>query len=205
MAVERGPRPVAALFFDYGQHAARREAAAARWIAARYGCAFERVALPWLARESGSSLIAGKGSPPRWRRSRLADASPRGVWVENRNGIFIAIAALYAAERGCGTVIVGFNREEARAFPDNTERFLRRANDALELSVRAAVRVASPTVRLTKRGIVRRGIELGVPWSRLWSCYRGAARMCGSCESCLHLRRAVAGTEAERLVRFGKE
>ena len=204
MAAADGPRPATALFFDYGQHASRREAASARRIAGRYGCSFERLALPWLARESSSSLIAGKGAPPAWRRSRLEEISPREVWVENRNGIFIAIAALYAIERGCGTVIVGFNREEGRVFPDNTERYLRRANRALELGVRRTVRVASPTVRLTKRTIVRRGIELDVPWRDVWSCYRGAARMCGTCESCLRLRRAVAGTAAERLVRFGK-
>ncbi len=205
MAASRGPRPVAALFVDYGQHAARREASAARRIASRYGCAFLRVALPWIARESSSRLVAGKGAPPSWRRSRLGDPAPRDVWVENRNGILIAVAALFAAERGCGTVIAGFNREEARAFPDNSEAFLRRTNGALELGLRARVRAASPTIRLTKREIALAGIELGVPWRLIWSCYRGGRSMCGSCESCLRLRRAVRGTAAARLVRFGKE
>jgi 7-cyano-7-deazaguanine synthase len=204
MAASGGPRPVAALFFDYGQHAARREASAARRVAAHYGCDFERVALPWLAGASSSRLVAGTGATPARRRSRLGKTSPREVWVENRNGIFIAIAALYAAERGCAAVIAGFNREEARAFPDNTEAFLRRTNRALEFGVRARVRVASPTIRLAKREIVLRGIELGVPGRHVWSCYRGGARMCGTCESCLRLRRAVAGTAAARLVRFGK-
>ena len=204
MAASRGPRPVAALFADYGQHAARREASAARRIASHYGCVFLRVALPWIARESSSPLIAGKGTPPSWSRSRLG-AAPREVWVENRNGILIAVAALFAAERGCGTVIAGFNREEARAFPDNSEAYLRRTNSALELGLRAPVRAASPTIRLTKREIALSGIELGVPWRLIWSCYRGGRSMCGSCESCLRLRDAVRGTAAARFIQFGKE
>lgn len=205
IAATEGPAPAIALFLDYGQHAARREEAAARRIAARYGCRFERLSLPWLAAAARSALIAGKGRPPRWSASRLEDDAPRSVWVENRNGLFVDIAAVYAARHRCGVVIVGFNREEARAFPDNSAAYLRRLNRALELGVRHPVRVESPTLSLTKRGIVRRGLELGIPWQDLWSCYRGGERMCGICESCLRLRRAAAGTPAARRLRFGKE
>lgn len=203
IAAAEGPPPAIALFLDYGQHAARREEAAARRVAARYGCRFERVALPWLGAVSRSSLVAGRGAP-RWRAARLDDDAPRSVWVENRNGLFVDVAAIHAAARRCGVVIVGFNREEARAFPDNSAAYLARLNRALELGARFPVRVESPTLRLTKRGIARRGIELDIPWERIWSCYRGGERMCGVCESCLRLRRAVAGTAAEGRLRFGK-
>jgi 7-cyano-7-deazaguanine synthase len=201
----RSLAPQLALFFDYGQHAAAREDAAARGIARHYGVAFERVGLPWLAGAATSSLIAGRGEPPAWDGRPLDDAAPRSVWVENRNGIFISIAAFYAAERGCGAIVVGFNREEAVAFPDNSESYLRRMNDVLELGVRSPVRVESPTLAMTKREIVARALELDVPWHLLWSCYRGADAMCGRCESCLRLARAVEGTPAAAKVRFGKE
>jgi 7-cyano-7-deazaguanine synthase len=201
----RGVAPALALFFDYGQHAAARERAAATAIADRYGVRFERVELPWLARGASSSLIAGRGEPPSWRGRALDDAEPRSVWVENRNGIFIGIAAFYAAERGCGSVVAGFNREEAAAFPDNTETYLRRMNEVLELGCRRPVRVESPTIAMTKREIVARALEMDVPWHLLWSCYRGGAVMCGRCESCLRLIRAIEGTPAAAEVRFGKE
>jgi 7-cyano-7-deazaguanine synthase len=205
LAGSEGCTPAAALYFDYGQHAARREAEAARRIAGFYGLPLECIELPWLATFSKSTLVGGAGDLLRWSPDRLDDAAPRAVWVENRNGIFINIAAFYAAECGYDAIIVGFNREEAEAFPDNGEEFVARINGALELSLARRVRVVSPTLRMTKREIVRRALALDIPWELLWSCYRGDERPCGSCESCLRLKRAVAGTPAELRVRFEKE
>jgi len=194
--------PAAALFFDYGQAAAVREWDAARRIAGRFGLPLERIELPWLGRLSKSALISGAEQPPAWSEDRLDDRGPRAVWVENRNGIFLNIAAFYAAEHGCDAIITGFNREEAEAFPDNGEEFVARVNGSLELSLSRRVRVVSPTLHMTKREIVERSLALDIPWELLWSCYRGERRHCGSCESCLRLKRAVAGTAAERLVQF---
>jgi 7-cyano-7-deazaguanine synthase len=205
LASEAGCEPAAALFFDYGQHAARKEEIAARGIAGLYHIPFERIELPWMARFSKSALVAPAGEPPRWSPDRLDDTAPRAVWVENRNGIFVNIAAFCAAERGMAAVVVGFNREEAAAFPDNSEEFVDRVNRALELSLGRRVRVVAPTLRMTKREIAERALALDIPWELLWSCYRGGDLPCGSCESCLRLKRAVRGTGAEGRVRFEKE
>ena len=205
LAPEAGCEPAVALFFDYGQHAARKEEHAARGIAGFYRIAFERIELPWIARFSKSALVAGVGEPPRWSPDRLDDTAPRAVWVENRNGIFINIAAFYAAEQGRDAIVVGFNREEAAAFPDNSADYVDRVNRALELSLGRGVRVIAPTLGMSKREIVERALALGIPWELLWSCYRGGNLPCGSCESCLRLKRAVGGTGAEGRVRFEKE
>ncbi len=204
MARERY-EPRWALFFDYHQHARRREETASRRIAGCFGLRFERIELPWLGDLSSSVLIEGKGTPPEVSGHAAAggvDSSGRTVWVENRNGIFINIAAAFAAARDCGIVIVGFNREEAPAFPDNSEDFLKKLNAALAIGAGSSVRVESPTVSLVKREIVERGLALDIPWRYIWSCYRGGAKMCGSCESCARLRRAVAGTPAGNAVVF---
>jgi 7-cyano-7-deazaguanine synthase len=194
--------PVHALFFDYGHAAAIREWDAVRRIARGFGLPLERVELPWLGKLSGSALVSAGRQVPDWSEDRLQDREPRAVWVENRNGIFLNIAAFYAAELGCAAIIVGFNREEAEVFFDNGEEFVARINGSLELSLSRRVRVVSPTLRMTKREIVERSLDLDFPWEHLWSCYRGDERQCGSCESCLRLKRAVAGTAAERLVQF---
>ena len=196
-----------ALFFDYRQHAGEREEAASRGIAERFGLRFRRIELPWLGDLSSSSLIAGKGVPPQVPPGPvdgLEGAPSRAVWVENRNGVFINIAAAFAASRDCGIIIVGFNREEARAFPDNGERFLEAMNDVLAPGVGKPVRVESPTAELVKREIVERGLALDIPWRFIWSCYRGNERMCGSCQSCVRLSRAIAGTPAETAVTFDR-
>jgi 7-cyano-7-deazaguanine synthase len=205
IAPAAGYEPSAALFFDYGQRAARNEERAARGIAGRYALAFERIDLPWMARLSKSALVARGAEPPRWTAGMLDDASPRDVWVENRNGIFVNAAAFYAAERGMDAVVVGFNREEAAAFPDNSAEFVDRINRAFELSLAAAVRVVAPTLGMTKREIAARALAGDFPWELLWSCYRGGDAQCGRCESCLRLKRAVEGTPAQGRVHFEKE
>jgi 7-cyano-7-deazaguanine synthase len=127
------------------------------------------------------------------------------VWVENRNTIFLSIAAAVAAEMDCPIVIVGFNAEEARNFPDNSELFIDSMNRVLEMGVSKPVRVMSPTIAMSKHEIAAEGLRLDVPWHMIWSCYRDGEMMCGDCESCVRLLRAVSGTEAESKVRFREE
>ena len=47
----------------------------------------------------------------------------------------------------------------------------------------------TPLIDLSKAEIVRRGLRLGVPLEKTWSCYQAEDRACGACESCrLRLR-----------------
>ena len=184
-----------ALFFDYRQIPLQRERDASMAIAARYGLGFEEVALHWLGDLSDSGLVRGD----------IPDRSPGSsdaVRVENRNGIFVNAAAAFAAAAGCGVIIAGFNREEAETFPDNSKVWLEASNTALAIGAGHPVTVESPTIDMDKRRIASEGVRLGIPWELLWSCYRGGDLMCGRCESCSRLKEAVAGTEAERYIRF---
>jgi 7-cyano-7-deazaguanine synthase len=191
-----------ALFFDYRQRARAREEAASRAIAERYGLRFRRIELPWLGGLSSSPLIEGGEALPADSGLDGAGRSLPAVWVENRNGVFINIAAAFAVAKGCGVIVVGFNREEASSFPDNSAEYLDAINGALAIGAGGPVRVESPTAPLMKGGIVERGLALGIPWQLVWSCYAGEAVMCGACESCARLRRAISGTAAESAVVF---
>ncbi|MBD3178424.1 MAG: 7-cyano-7-deazaguanine synthase QueC [Candidatus Latescibacteria bacterium] len=191
---------VQAIFFDYGQLAAEREKSASRQIASFFGMEHRCIDLPWLGSFSGSALT-GSGSD----NGKLEEGGAGAVWVENRNGIFLNIAAAVAVRSGCSVVITGFNLEEAGEFPDNSREFMDAVNRALRLGEINRVRVESPTVDLSKREIVREGIELEVPWSSLWSCYRGKKLMCGRCQSCLRLKNAIRGSRADELITFEGE
>ncbi|HEX5132586.1 MAG TPA: 7-cyano-7-deazaguanine synthase [Candidatus Krumholzibacteria bacterium] len=172
------------LFFDYGQRARAQERVSAMSAANYYGLPFVDVDIRWL-----ESL-----APPGMQGSGDADAALRtldDIWIPNRNGVFVNVAAAYAEARGCDTVVTGFNREEAEEFPDNSSEYVRRVNAALELSTRNAVRVESFTIDLAKREIIRLGLKLRTPLSIVWSCYRDGERMCGECPSCMRLRAAL--------------
>jgi len=59
---------------------------------------------------------------------------------------------------------------------------------------RTRLKIHTPLIQLTKAGIIRLGLELGVDYSLTHSCYdpddRG--RPCGACDSCLLRRKGFA-------------
>jgi len=190
-----------ALTFDYGQRAAAMECAAAREAAKALRIPWKLVRLPWFAELLPPTMTRGAEPPPHVRGRDLddpsrAEASAAAVWVPNRNGVFVNIAAAWAESVRSEAVVAGFNREEAASFPDNTREFAERATRALELSTRSGVRIVSPTIGLDKAEIVRLGVELGAPLRSVWSCYGEGPLMCGACESCARLVRALREARA---------
>ena len=179
---------VLALTFDYGQRAARREREASARIARRYGIPHRVVRIPWLAPLTRTALVDRRARLP---RNEMSARSARAVWVPNRNGVFIEIAAAHAESLGARALVTGFNREEAATFPDNSPEYVRAVNRALSYSTANGVRVVSYTAGLDKRGIVRLGRRLGAPIEIIWPCYEGGRRWCGACESCLRCLRAL--------------
>ena len=191
-----GGRVVAAITFDYGQRAARRERECAAAMCRRLHVRHEIVRLPWLGEITETALVRRGKSLPHPRVRDLDDTAAarrfaERVWVPNRNGVFLAIAAAYAEALSADEVVAGFNAEEAVTFPDNSEKFARAFNKSLRLSTRTGVRVKSYTVRRHKASIVRLGIRIGAPLEVVWCCYEGGRRLCGRCESCLRFLRAA--------------
>ncbi|MCL4441043.1 MAG: 7-cyano-7-deazaguanine synthase QueC [Firmicutes bacterium] len=184
------------LTFDYGQRAAAREAAASAGLAGHYGLDHRVIELPFLRSITSTSLVnlneavpePGEGDLDSYDKST---ESAKSVWVPNRNGIFINIAAGFAESMGAGQVVTGFNAEEAKTFPDNSAAYLQAAGQALYYSTLSGVRGLSYTMMLNKTGIVKLGRRLGVPLAIVWPCYYGGEKLCGRCESCKRYLRAL--------------
>ena len=192
----------AALTFDYGQRAARRESECSAAMCARLRIRHETIRLPWLARITPTALVGRTKPLPRLSPGELDDPVAAGrsalrVWVPNRNGVFLAIAAAFAESLGAGRVVAGFNAEEAATFPDNSEAFARATTRSLRLSTRNAVRVKSYTLRLRKPRIVALGLKIAAPMDLVWPCYEGGRTLCGRCESCLRFLRAIRAARCE--------
>ncbi len=179
---------VLALTFDYGQRAARREREASAAIARRFRLPHRLVGIPWLGPLTRTALVNRRAALPRHEMSRRSAAA---VWVPNRNGVFIEIAAAHAESLGAGRLVTGFNREEAATFPDNSKPYVRAVNRALSFSTATGVRVVSFTADLDKGAIVRMGRKLGAPLDLIWPCYEGGRAWCRACESCLRSLRAL--------------
>jgi 7-cyano-7-deazaguanine synthase len=181
---------VLALTFDYGQRAAKRERAASSKIARHYKIPHRVIALPWLAKLTTTALVNRNSALP---RHEMSERSAKAVWVPNRNGVFIEIAAAHAESLGATRLITGFNREEAVTFPDNSPAYVGAVNLALSYSTANGVQVVSFTGALDKKAIVALGRRLDAPLKQIWPCYEGGKRWCGECESCLRSLRALHG------------
>ena len=183
-----------ALTFDYGQKAAAREIAAARRICRRLKVKHQVVNLGWMAQVGKSALVAPNAKVPKLDActdSTILQKAAREVWVPNRNGVFVNVAAAYAESLGFDTVIAGFNREEAEVFPDNSVQYMAAANAALRFSTLCGINLESYTAYLSKKEIVRLGREIGAPLDLVWYCYLGGRQPCGHCQSCVSYRKAV--------------
>ncbi|GAW94238.1 7-cyano-7-deazaguanine synthase QueC [Calderihabitans maritimus] len=183
-----------ALTFDYGQRAALREIESARALCRHYGVSHQVIELKWLAALGGSALVDRSRPVPEVAPEDLeerADETAVQVWVPNRNGLFINIGACFAEALDCSLVVAGFNREEAQSFPDNSAAFVEAANRCLRFSTLNGVTVKSYTQDMSKREIVQMGRKLNLPFEYIWSCYYGGEKMCGRCESCQRLMRAL--------------
>ncbi|BDH78925.1 MAG TPA: 7-cyano-7-deazaguanine synthase QueC [Methanothermobacter sp.] len=189
-----------AITFDYGQKSARMEIEASKIISESYGFKHYIIRLPWLGELGGSALTTKNKIPePAMEEldSSVARETARAVWVPARNLVFTSIGAAYADALDARAIIVGWDLEEARTFPDNSQRFLRAFNRVLEVGVLGDVKVEAPLISYTKKEIIEEGYRIGAPIEVTYSCYEGGRLHCGRCESCMRRKRAfkLAGVE----------
>jgi 7-cyano-7-deazaguanine synthase len=184
-----------ALSFQYGQrHVAELDAA--RRIAEAAGVAGHVVAEIDLRVFGGSALTADI-DVPKGRSDEDMGASIPITYVPARNTIFLSFALAWAETLGASDIFVGVNALDYSGYPDcrpeYIEAFERMANLATKAGVEGTQRlqIHAPLMQLTKEGIIRRGLELGVDYSATQSCYDPDAdgRACGACDACrLRLR-----------------
>lgn len=186
LAVRRGYECFA-LSFDYGQRH-NKEIARAKQIAALARAHFKTVSLklPW----KGSSLTDKKLAIPVNRTVREIKA--RGIpstYVPARNSIFLSIAASYAEAIGAGRIFIGAHSEDSSGYPDCRIGYLKKFAEAIHLGTKRGTEgklsVEFPLIEKTKGGIIKLGASLGVPFEFTRSCYRGGAKPCGECDSCI--------------------
>ena len=189
----------AALVVNYGQRAWESERRAAHSLAEYYGAAVRELDLRFVGELGGSALTDSSLSVPEIGRDQL-DTMPvisqtaNAVWVPNRNGVLINLACAWAEAVGAPRVLIGFNREEAATFPDNSRAFMESMNRTLSFSTRGKVAVESLIVDQSKPETVRelRKLSKSFPFEKVWSCYHSGTKMCGRCESCQRFLRATS-------------
>lgn len=193
-----------ALTFDYGQKASKKEINAAKEISEFYNIPHKCIKLDWLKEITNTSLVTEE-KVPELRKEELNDkakteASMKNVWVPNRNGLFINIAASFADSYEYDYIVIGANKEESETFSDNSKKFINDINKELETSTNYEIKVIAPLIDYDKNMIIKKALELNVPLGKINSCYNNEKKHCGKCESCNRLKRALENAQEFQLI-----
>lgn len=197
MAVkEVGAENVLALSVYYGQKH-DKEIQAAKKVAEYYGV--ERMELDLSVIFAGSNCSLLKQSTEEIPLESYAQQieethgeKPVSTYVPFRNGLFLSSAASIALSHGCSKIMYGAHADDAAgaAYPDCSLDFVNAMNQAIYLGSGNQLTIEAPFVSLTKADVVKKGLELGVPYELTWSCYEGGEKPCGKCGTCIDRQKA---------------
>ncbi len=187
---------VTALTLNYGQKALKKELEKSTQLTKKCKVSHQVIELSFFKNLGSSSLTSDNLKIPVGDEIKIdsmekSQSSATKVWVPNRNGIFLNIAAGIAEALNAEFVIPGFNLEEAQTFPDNSEKFMEALDESFSYSTANGVKVKCYTTRLNKTQIFKRALELKIEFKDLWPCYKALDLWCGECESCLRFKRAA--------------
>jgi 7-cyano-7-deazaguanine synthase len=131
------------------------------------------------------------GTPPAY------DTPDEDVYLVGRNLSLLSKAGVLAARRGIGRLVLG--PLAGNPFPDATPQFFDAMARALSLGLAHGVVIEAPFATWDKDDVIRRGVELGVPFALTLSCMqpvrgrvRGGVVHCGQCSKCRERRDAFA-------------
>jgi 7-cyano-7-deazaguanine synthase len=178
-----------ALTFHYGQRH-DREIEAAKAVARSLGAHDHRIAEIDLRVFGGSALTADMEVPINRTEHDMRGEIPI-TYVPARNTIFLSYALAWAEVLGAADIFIGANAVDYSGYPDCRPEFIRAFENLANLATRAGIEglrfaIHAPLISLTKSGIIRLGLSLGVNYSLTHSCYQPTPEglACGLCDAC---------------------
>lgn len=185
---------ILALNFNYGQKAFSEENKASLRIANIYNINLKTIDLPYLSNLCNNALTIQDNT-------NLNDF--KQVWIPNRNGLFLNIAASYCDKYQIDKIIIGLNKEEAQNFPDNSLNFINSINNCFKYSTLVHPELIAPCSCMNKIDIVNYAIDNKLDLGLIKSCYDNIGnsnkKHCGQCMSCKLLYNAVMNSKQPEL------
>ena len=198
LAIDKyGKENVTALSISYGQKH-DKEIEASRKIAAYYQVEHLYLDLEKIFAYSDCSLLSHSDQeiPEESYAEQLqqTDGKPVSTYVPFRNGLFLSAAASIALSKGCSVIYYGAHSDDAagNAYPDCSDAFNQAMGEAIYLGSGNQLKIEAPFVKWTKADVVKKGLELHVPYELTWSCYEGGDKPCGKCGTCIDRAEAFA-------------
>ncbi len=206
MAIEKfGTENVATTSIFYGQKH-RKELDCAKAVADFYGIKHYEFDISNILQFSNCSLLAHSDEEIEHASyDQQVTKSANGkvsTYVPFRNGLMISICATLAQSifPNDDTIIyLGAHGDDSagNAYADCSEEFIYSINDSISIGTYDQVHVAAPFAGLSKADVVRKGLELKVPFELTWSCYEGGEKPCGTCGTCIDRAKAFEANNAK--------
>ena len=180
--------------FDYGSNHNAKEIPFARWHCEQLGIEHITIDLAFMPQYFKSSLLEGADAIP---EGHYADENMKSTVVPFRNGIMLSIAAGIAESRGLKYVMMANHGGDHTIYPDCRTEFVEAMSKATKAGTFPGIEILAPYTNITKADIARKGKELGIDYSKTWSCYKGENVHCGKCGTCVERKEALrdAGIE----------
>ena len=139
-----------------------------------------------------STHWAIRGTPPAY------DTPDEDVYLTGRNLVLLTKAGVVAARHDAHRIALG--PLAGNPFPDARPAFFSSMADAMSLGLDHAIEIATPFLEWEKAAVIRRGIELGVPFELTLSCMSplitaGLPQHCGLCSKCRERRDEFAAAQ----------
>jgi len=117
-------------------------------------------------------------------------AQSDGGTVPARGSVFLSFAVAWAEELEVDDLFLGVTADDRRLRPEASRAWIgayeRAANLATDRRLAGhRLQIHAPLIFLTPAQVVRRGVELGVDYSRTRNCQLPSADPCGRCAPCL--------------------
>jgi 7-cyano-7-deazaguanine synthase len=193
---------LALLHLNYDQRTEKRELQAFNDVARFYRAEKTLVVnIHHLAQIGGSSLTDAKIDVS---KADLASREIPTSYVPFRNANLLSIATSWAEVIGASKIFVGAVEEDSSGYPDCRREFYDAFEKVIDVGTKPTTRIKiiTPIIHLKKWEIVKKGVELGVPFELTWSCYQREDVACGVCDSCGFRLRGFQKAGVEDPIRY---
>lgn len=144
-------------------------------------------------RAFGGSALTDDIDVPKGREAIEMEDEIPVTYVPARNTIFLSFALAFAETIKADDIFIGVNALDYSGYPDCRPEYIAAFQEMARLATKigvegdTGVRINTPLIDLTKAGIIKTGLDLGVDYALTTSCYDPDENgiSCGQCDSCL--------------------
>ena len=170
--------------FNYGQRTEKRELKAFNELSDFFNVDKKLIIdISHLSEIGGSSLTDKKieVSP-----ADLLSKEIPNSYVPFRNANILAACISWAEVLKAKAVFIGAVQEDSSGYPDCRADFFSAFEKMVQLGTKPStcLEIKTPIINLTKKEIIKLGMELKAQFHLTWSCYKSEDKACGVCDSC---------------------